>query len=352
MLKFTGEWYDGTGSGRTEVRLSLDNAGLLNIVDSHTGTLLLSLDQAQVEVSARLADSPRYLTLPDGQSVETLDNDRVDAWVRQHRPRMFSGWLHKLESNLTFVLVTLVVVLGVVWGSAKYGVPAASRAVAHALPASLLDRASEETLALMDQFGFEPTKLSEERQAQLQQHFAEALNNHSDLRVNVDFRSSEDVGANAFALPNGQIIFTDQMVKLAQHDDELLAVLGHEIGHVKHRHSLRRLVQNSLYIFVLALITGDMAGTSELILGLPLLFAELAYSRRYETEADLYALAFLNERNVPPQRFADIMLRLEASHSGKKEACEKPDEGGKRDIEWQQYLSTHPMTEERVKAFQ
>ncbi len=63
--------------------------------------------------------------------------------------------------------------------------------------------------------------------------------------MTVEFRASPIIGANAFALPGGIVIVTDQLMQLAEHDDEILAVLAHEIGHVKHRHVLRGLPQDS-----------------------------------------------------------------------------------------------------------
>ncbi|MEH6649379.1 MAG: M48 family metallopeptidase [Motiliproteus sp.] len=390
MLQLTGDYYDGQGSKRLKVTLSLDSQGRLTVIDtdsqqplnwpaeatpaedhqaSETGTAVETgaaveigaivdtkstvqtsrIDQQRVTISSRLANSPRYLNFPDGSVIETLDNDRVDDWIERFRRDGLSnktnGWLHRLESNLKFVLLALVVTVTVVWGTLQFGAPAAANAIAKALPAELLDRASQETLYFLEKHWLQPTNLSVQRQQQLQQHFSEAISSHSGLRIRVSFRDGAVMGANAFALPDGHIIFTDQIVKLAQHDDELLAILGHEIGHVEHRHSQRRLIQNSLFIFVLAMITGDMSGTSELVLGLPVLFAELAYSRANETEADLYALTFLQQRNISPHRFNDLMLRLQAASDQKKGRSGEENN-------WQRYLSSHPVTKERIQRFE
>jgi Zn-dependent protease with chaperone function len=343
MLQLTGQWYDGEDSSKTAVRLELTKDGRLSIFSQHSSTLILSVDQQHISISSRLANSPRYLSFPDGQSLETLDNNCVDQWVRSYRPSFIAGLVHRLESNFKFVALTLLLVIAVVWGTARYGIPAASQVVAEALPAELLDQASSETLALLEQYLLKPSQLSIERQQQLREHFFEAISSHQNLRIQVSFRSSEKMGANAFALPNGHIIFTDSIVDLAAHDDELLAILGHEIAHVKYRHSMRRLVQNSLYVFLLAMITGDVSSTSEAVLGLPVILAELAYSRNYETQADTYALEFLRTRNIPPHRFADLMLRLEGNHHKHAEADDTS--------QWRRYLSTHPITADRIKAF-
>ncbi len=354
MQQFVGQWYDGRGSSKTDVRLELDDNGLFCVFDQHDNVLLHQMNQQSITVSSRLANSPRYLNFPDGQSVETLDNDAVDQWIRAYRPGMLSGLVHRLESNLSFVALTLLLVVLMVWGTAQYGVPAVSQSIAKALPAELLDQSSKETLMLLEQKLLAPSQLTDERQQALRQHFSEAIASHQDLRIQVDFRSSSLMGPNAFALPNGQIIFTDEIVALAAHDDELLAILGHEIGHVKHKHSLRRLVQNSLYIFILAMMTGDMSGNSELVLTLPVLLAELAYSRGYEEEADHYALEFLNARNIPTHRFSDLMLRLEANQSEKDKTEDKQQitDDNSDGLEWRRYLSTHPMTKDRVESFQ
>ena len=342
---FAGDYFDGRGSARTPVKLCITEDGSLRIFSVENLSEIDRYQLQELEVSSRLGNSPRYLNLPAGGSVETLDNDAVDRWLESYRPRVGQGWLHRLESNLQFVLLALLVTAAVVWGTVQFGVPLASKLIAEALPAELLDRASEETLLVMDKYMLEPSELSVERQQQLQRHFASALAQYPQLRVRVEFRHG--MGANAFALPNGLIVFTDGIVKLSEHDDELLAVLAHEIGHVEQRHSLRRLVQNSLFVFMLAMITGDMSGTAEALFGLPVLFAELAYSREHETEADHFALQYLQANGIEPQRFADLMLRLEHLHNS-LDGSDAEDPNAQR---WKRYLSTHPITQERVQAF-
>ena len=49
----------------------------------------------------------------------------------------------------------------------------------------------------------------------------------------LEFRHGGYIDANAFALPSGIIVMTDELVELAKSDDELISVLAHEIGHVR-----------------------------------------------------------------------------------------------------------------------
>jgi Zn-dependent protease with chaperone function len=146
------------------------------------------------------------------------------------------------------------------------------------------------------------------------------------------------------ALPSGVIIFTDDLVELAENDDELVAILGHEIGHIAHRHSLRSIVQSSLALWLIVAVTGDISAASEMTATVPALLADLAYSRDMETEADDYALAFMQEHGLDPDHFAAIMTRLEASHGNPETSTEEDDD----DLG---FLSTHPPTPERIERF-
>jgi predicted Zn-dependent protease len=128
------------------------------------------------------------------------------------------------------------------------------------------------------------------------------------------------------------------MVALAAADEELLAVLAHEAGHVAYRHGIQRVIQDSLLAFAVTAVTGDATGTSQLFLGLPVMLTEMAYSRDFEREADRYALDTLVAHGIPARHFAELMRRLRP-----------PAAGGDR--RWSNYLSTHPDTSERLRQF-
>ena len=61
----------------------------------------------------------------------------------------------------------------------------------------------------------------------------------------IEFRKSR-IGPNAFALPGGSIVITDELVALVDGDAAVVTgVLGHELGHVRHRDGMRMLLQAS-----------------------------------------------------------------------------------------------------------
>jgi Zn-dependent protease with chaperone function len=185
----------------------------------------------------------------------------------------------------------------------------------------------------------------------LQGRFHPIIEEYRGYDVHVLFRASKGLGANAFALPDGTIIFTDDMVKLSADDDELLAVLAHEIGHVVHRHGLRTLVQNSLFAFVVLAITGDVHGTSHMFLGLPVLLTELSYSRDFEREADDFALSYLMRQGISPVHFANLMRRIEKKRAAETAPSNNGGHGPTPKSGWQDFLSTHPSMKERLRRF-
>jgi len=105
---------------------------------------------------------------------------------------------------------------------------------------------------------------------------------------------------------------TDELVQLAQNDDEVLAVLAHEIGHIRHRHSLRGVLQSSTVALTVASLTGDLTSLTSLSATLPTLLVELKYSRAFELEADDYAIDMLRDIDIAPETLGDILIRLTA----------------------------------------
>lgn len=339
----SGHFFDGESSGAcaaiarlqgNQLRLELDDGRVEHFA------------AAQVRLGMQVGSAKSYLHLGERAALESADVAGLQA-IAAGLKAADGGtvWLRRLELNIPLVLVSLVVVLAMLVGGVVWGVPWLSRELAYQLPVALEQRVGQEGLDTMDRLWTSPSTLSEERQQALLQVMQPALlalqQRHPDHRLNVHFRASEALGANAFALPGGNLVFTDDMIELAQHDEELIAVLAHEAGHAVHRHSMRNLVQGSLLVFVMVSLTGDVSAASDLVTGVPALLATLSYQRGMEEEADEFALAFLQDQQISPQRFADIMLRLDPP-SG---------EEGELD-ELSGFLSTHPSTPERIERFQ
>jgi predicted Zn-dependent protease len=125
------------------------------------------------------------------------------------------------------------------------------------------------------------------------------------------------------------------MVEAAQSPEEVLAVLAHEMGHIELRHTMRSILQNSAIAVVAAAVTSDAASLSVAVGSMPALLAQTKYSREFETAADGYAFGLLKKHNYSPASFASIMERLFEKHGKQPQMFN--------------FISTHPVTEERIK---
>ncbi len=336
MKPVAATFYDGKTSQQHDVCLYFDSPGRLRITGlDHELTYPLSA----VRISSRLGNTPRALYLPGGAKCETLENDTIDAVLQRGGRGRWQAVLHTLESRLHYVVLALVLTVVGVWGLIEYGIPALAKRAAYAVPVSVDAALGQEGLKVLDQVLFTPSSLAEERQAHLRSRFEgmrQGFVDGGDLRL--EFRKSDRVGPNAFALPSGIIIVTDELVLLAEHDDELIAVLAHEIGHIRHRHALRSLLQDSATVLLVASLTGDVTSITALSGALPTMLLEAKYSRTFETEADEFALQYLLDHDIPPQHFADIVLRMDKT-SGTHSNTHN-------------YLASHPATSERARMFQ
>jgi Zn-dependent protease with chaperone function len=296
--------------------------------------------RSDVTIESRLGRSPRFIRFADGGRCEVADSAEFDAVIATWAPQRAATWLHRIETSWKHVLVAVVVLAGLGWAALHFGLPWAARKIAFLLPAGITQTLTDQTLATLDQTMLEPTQLTHERQLELQAQFQRFLATVGDpTPYRIEFRAMKGRAANAFALPAGVIVITDGLVHLAEDDREIVAVLAHECGHVRHRHTLRAVLQNSAVFVVLALVTGDVSSATAFGSALPAFLLQSRFSRAFEREADAHAVDELRRGGLDPAHLARMLERLAATH----------DEG---DSKVMGYLRTHPPTPERIEAIQ
>ncbi|WP_043320019.1 M48 family metallopeptidase [Microbulbifer sp. HZ11] len=346
-----GKWQDGATSAVLPAELRCLEGRVYLSVD---GQELRRAPHSELKLSAKLGRTPRYLHFA-GQSgqFESEDHEHLDRLSSDLGGRGFA-FIHRLENHLGMVVLATVVVAALIWGYFTWGVPVGSKVLAERLPADLLNRSAQETLKFLEEFQLEETTLSAQRQQEIRDTFQGFAPDYPIEKLR--FYGGGDQGANAFALPDGTIIFTDEIIALADTDEELLAVFGHELGHVAHRHSLRHVIQGSAISLTLALITGEVSALGDLLLTAPVVFTQLSYSRQFELESDDYAVQMLRERGHSPQALADMLTKLyqnkrcemDSGCNNEDVADHDVDPAAEREGEWLKYLSTHPHLEERI----
>lgn len=332
MTSFNAQYFDGNTSASHAVRLELQDDGTVRI---RGDGIDLAYPLPAFSVAARIGNARRSLRLPDGALCETDDIDAVGRMFAPRQAGSFHDLLHHWESRGSYAVVALALTVVAVWLAIQFGIPAVARQVALGLPADTESAIGRNALAGLDQFVFKPSQLSEARRNELRALFAEITWDLEPGSSRLEFRTGEKLGPNALALPSGIVVITDELVKLAGRDEELAAVLAHEIGHLKYRHALRHILQDSATSLLIVFVTGD---ASSILSAIPTGLLLTKYSRDFEREADDFALQYLDRRGIDAKAFSDILRHMDMVHPGSGDIPS--------------FLSTHPSNEERARRSQ
>ena len=328
--------------GKTSTRqtTALEVSGTGEVVNAEHG---IRVAFAQCTVSPRIRNSTRFLTLPNGMHFETDENDLVDECIQQFGQQALG---HESHIKRALYPALLAVTLLVCWLVVSVGLPATADSVAHSIPKEIVIEHGDQAFEEIKNVHFEPSELSEERIAELNEVFKSLIPVNPDTQEKSDYPyelhifKSESIGVNAFAFPSGDIVLTDALINLAKDNEEIMGVLLHEIAHVEKRHAMRSLVQTSTLFLVAVTVSGDLASLSTLLVGLPALLLNSNYSRDMESEADIYAVERLSEMGISKTKFTDMLVRIYDSKKEDTTEKEEGDVGG--------YLDSHPHIKERI----
>jgi Zn-dependent protease with chaperone function len=256
----------------------------------------------------------RKLEFPGGSVFETADNDAVDVLVKG-----YSGALSRLERSWRLALISLLVVAGSATWFAVFGVPLGAHWLAQRTPQSITRLVTNETLDALDNHVLLPSTLPPARRHDIAVRFQTVagweVRGISGYRLLL--RNAPRIGPNAFALPDGRIVVTDQLVALAQNDAEIDGVLAHEMAHVNHADGLQSVYQASLVPAAIAFITGDASQIAQMAAILPGVLLESSYSRTFEQQADDDAAVILRRHGEDPGQLANFLERMDLRNCSK-----------------------------------
>ena len=165
------------------------------------------------------------------------------------------------------------------------------------------------------------------------QQFADALKLSKEYPIRVTLVRSKVV--NAYALPGGQVVVYSGILEKIKTPEALAALLAHESVHVNQRHSLRSMLRSAAHGIIISVVFSDASGVSGGLVSNAEALNGLHYSRSLESEADRMAMDILRANGVKLEGMQQLMKTLQA-------------EG---DIPGSlSFLSSHPLTKERIKA--
>ncbi len=149
---------------------------------------------------------------------------------------------------------------------------------------------------------------------------------------------------NAFAVPGGFIYVYRGLIDLCENEGELAGVLGHEIGHIVARHSMKQMSKKLLFAgiltgasFAISRKSRKWAQITSLIGGVGIFLTELKFSRDDERQADYLGLQEMYDAGYDPNCMITFFRKME-------KLSEKSKTGG-----YPAFLRTHPLTKERIR---
>ncbi len=336
----------------------------------------------RVRISERWDHAPLALALPDGSTLWVDDEARsladalVDRVQRLHPRRLPSA--ARLIASWPAVLASLVATLVLLAWFDRQGASLAAQASMVVVP-KRVDRAiGDAVFSSVKSQWLAPTAVPQTRQEALKRRFdglaramepahpavlhffrssddddrahqrkapeaetedGDATTGRGAPRATTDARPEKEVeagGFNAFALPNGAIVMLDGMTQSLT-DDEIMAVLGHELGHVVHRHSMQSVMRSIGLLAVAGAVFGDF---STVVSTAVATLQTFHHSRDAEREADVFGRRFAKFANLPAGTEAAVWRKLLAQQ----------EKMGLDDLPV--WMSTHPPTQERLEAAQ
>jgi predicted Zn-dependent protease len=181
------------------------------------------------------------------------------------------------------------------------------------------------------------------------QKIGERVANHSH-RTNLIYRFTvlDSPEVNAFALPGGYIYVTRGMLAYLNSEDELAAVLGHEIGHVTARHAVRRHSTATLTGIAGAILASQSgvqgAGDLANLLGTALV---RGYGRDHELEADRLGAEYLARTGYEPDAMLRVVRILKNQEGFEQELAKLED---RKPRTYHGLFSTHPDNDKRLQS--
>ena len=243
------------------------------------------------ESDARLSLTPDNATRLRPLLPRLLDDRRIrrGTWV--------------LGGTLTATAVSLAAFM-------VYGLPLLSAPLAHAVPLDVETRLGERSNQFVAWFTDE-CETPDAAQAALDQ-LGDRLETVSQSPFELKLRIVDAPFPNAFALPGGWIVITDDLIDEMESPDELAGVLAHEAAHVAQRHVMAAQLREMGFGVLLEFLIGGGTGAGQELARTGASLESLRHSRAAESEADEYALAYLDAADMNPEALADFFDRMQS----------------------------------------
>jgi predicted Zn-dependent protease len=157
---------------------------------------------------------------------------------------------------------------------------------------------------------------------------------YRDMDWEIEVFDSDQI--NAFALPGGHIGIFTGIFKVAENQDQLATVIGHEIAHVTRKHSLQRYnreMTTQVGVIAGAAVLGGGQATADVLSTAATLGLSLPFSRENESEADTVGLQYMAAAGFDPRQSVPLWENMQK----------------KNKLAPAEFFSTHPSSDTRIQ---
>jgi Zn-dependent protease with chaperone function len=172
--------------------------------------------------------------------------------------------------------------------------------------------------------------------ANLQKITDRLYNSLNNKEIKPEIHLFKSYSPNAFSLPGGKIAVLSEFLADAKSENEIAAVLAHEMGHMVKRDSLEAFVESQGLNLIAGMIgsSGAYGGVAEFAS----LMQAMNYSRKKEFAADEFGAKLLTKAGYSPKGLSSFLYRMDKQDGVMSEVMKHVE-----------FLSTHPDTKERIK---
>ncbi len=311
-VELDAQYFDGRSARAHAVRVRRDGDALVIEGDGVAQRVPLRA----LRWPERTRHGVRVAELPEGASLQAADAAAWDAFA-QHCGQGERAVV-RAQQSWRAVLASLAALVALVAALYAWGIPAAAHAALAVLPEAADRAVGEVALRSIDSEWMAPSRLPPAEQQRVREAFERFLAAQPPGSVpahRLEFRASR-IGPNAFALPGGTIVLTDEVVGLVEGDSAVInGVLAHELGHVRHRDGMRMLLQASAVGVLASVLIGDF---NSLLTTVPVVLGQSAYSRDAERRADAESVRLMKAAGVSPAvmvRFFEKAAKAQGEHA-------------------------------------
>ncbi len=297
------QYSDGLSAAIVQVHLSLRD-GVLHI--SGPG-LSRAWPCRGVRVLTHIDGAPLVLGFKGSDERLTIasdDEDMLREWfpVLLDRDRRRQGTL-LLGGTLTALAAGVV-------AFAIFGLPGLADRIADRVPLDVEARMGERTNGMVSLFTAECTH-SEDARITLDRIAAD-LTAASGSPFDIQIRIVDADFPNAFAMPGGYVVVTDELMAMMDTPEQLFGVLAHEAAHVAERHVMAAQVREMGAGVLLELLVGGGSGAGQELARAGATVESMRHTRSAEYEADALALDYLETLDVNPEGLAEFFDIIDA----------------------------------------